>query len=99
MLIGKEDETLCDTILREVYRSVLGTVAWTVLTRAELAVFVQALQRRARAFRIQAQMWLQVSTVATPIEISRFYGCSFENPTRRANGLNISGIGCHSTRR
>ena len=34
------------------YRSVLGTVAWAVLTRAELAVYVQALQRRAHGPRV-----------------------------------------------
>ena len=42
-LIGKENEAPSATILHEVYRSVLGAVAWPVLTRAELAVYVQAL--------------------------------------------------------
>ena len=36
--IGKEDEALCDAAFHEAYRSVLGAVAWTVLTRAELVV-------------------------------------------------------------
>ena len=49
---GKDDEALCDGPCRGAYRSVLGVVAWTALTRAELAVYVQALQRRAHAPRV-----------------------------------------------
>lgn len=52
MLIGNDEEALCATLLHEPYRSVLGVVAWTVLTRAELVVYVQALQGRAHAPRI-----------------------------------------------
>ena len=44
---------MCDVVLHAAYRSVLGVVAWTVLTRAEQAVYVQALQRRAHAPRIK----------------------------------------------
>lgn len=32
MLICKDEEALCDTLLHGSYRSVLGAVAWTVLT-------------------------------------------------------------------
>lgn len=39
-------------VCHEASRSVLDVVAWIVLTRVELAVCVQALQRRARAPRI-----------------------------------------------
>ena len=46
---GKDDEALCDGFCHGACRSVLGAVAWTVLTRVELAVYVQALQRRAHA--------------------------------------------------
>ena len=49
---GKADEALVDSVCREAYRFVLGAVAWTVLTRAELAVCVQVLQRRAHAPRV-----------------------------------------------
>ena len=52
-LIGKDEEDECDTQLHEVYRSVPGVVAWIVLTRAELAVYVQASQRGAHASRIE----------------------------------------------
>lgn len=52
VLTGKDEEVNCCTVLHEVYRSVLGVVAWTVLTRAELAAYVQAFQRRAHAPRV-----------------------------------------------
>ena len=48
---GKGDEALCDGPCHEACRSVPGAVAWIVLTRAGLAVYVQALQRRAHAPR------------------------------------------------
>ena len=48
----KDDETLCDGPCPDAYRSVLGAVAWAVLTRAELAVYVQAFQRRVHAPRV-----------------------------------------------
>ena len=49
---GKGDEALCDGPCHEAYRSVPGAVAWTVLTRAGLAVYVQVFQRRAHAPRV-----------------------------------------------
>ena len=52
LLLGKEEEAPCDIVLHEVCGSVFGAVAWTVLTRAELAANVQALRRRAHAPRI-----------------------------------------------
>ena len=42
-LSGKDEDALCEFAVHDAYRSVLGAVAWTVLTRAELAVYVQAL--------------------------------------------------------
>ena len=38
--------------VHDVYRSVLGAAAWAALIRADLVVYVQALQRRAHALRI-----------------------------------------------
>ena len=52
LFTGKDDQALCGSQLHETYRSVLGAVAWTALTRAELDVYEQALQRRAHAPRI-----------------------------------------------
>ena len=53
LFIGMGKEALCDTELHDAYRSVLGAVAWIVLIWAELAVYVQALQRRAHAPKIK----------------------------------------------
>ena len=53
MLASKDEDGLRDTLIHESYRSVLGAVAWAVITRVDLAMYVQALQRRARAPRIK----------------------------------------------
>ena len=47
MLTGKDDEDLRPAVLHESYKPVLGAAAWTALTSAELAAYVQALQGRA----------------------------------------------------
>jgi hypothetical protein len=52
LITGKPEDELADTILAGLYISVLGGVAWMILTRADLAVYVQALQRRASNPRI-----------------------------------------------
>lgn len=62
LLVGKEDESLCGVALHKVYRLVLGAGSWIVLTSAELAVYVQSLQRRAHAPRIQDCKKLNLAT-------------------------------------
>ena len=52
LLTGKDEDAVRDVALHEAYKPVPGAVAWIALTRAELAVHVQALQRRAHAPRI-----------------------------------------------
>ena len=52
LLNGKADDELAGILLASLYSSVLGGVAWMVLTRADLSVYVQALQRRASMPRI-----------------------------------------------
>jgi len=46
-----EDSSLVDQKIQEAFSSLLGGVAWTMLTRAESAVYVQALQRHGSAPR------------------------------------------------
>ena len=46
---GKGDEAAGDGSCREAYRSIRGAIVWTVLTRVELAVYAQVLQRRVHA--------------------------------------------------
>jgi len=49
---GKPDEELAEGDFPSKYMSLLGGLAWLVLTRVDLAVYVQALQRRAHAPRV-----------------------------------------------
>ena len=51
-MLDETVEALVDGPCHDACRSVLGAVAWIVLTRVELAVYVQALQRRAHAPRV-----------------------------------------------
>ena len=51
-LKGHIETELVDDVLRSQFHSLLGGVAWTVLTRAEVAIYVQALQRRASSARV-----------------------------------------------
>ena len=46
------DEELVNETMHSLYMSLLGGLAWLVLTRVDLSVFVQALQRRAHAPRV-----------------------------------------------
>ena len=51
-LKGTDDEELVGTTTHSSYMSLLGGVAWMALTRVDLQVFSQALQRRAHAPRV-----------------------------------------------
>ena len=46
------DKEVADTPLHEAYRSCLGAIALVVLSRADIAAYVQALQRRGAAPRM-----------------------------------------------
>ena len=48
---GAVDEKEVEGQMKEQYHSLLGGVAWTVITRADILVYVQALQRRGAAPR------------------------------------------------
>lgn len=52
LFVGKGGGAKGDAQFHEAYRLVLGAVAWIVLTRAELAVYLQVFQRRAHPPRI-----------------------------------------------
>ena len=47
-----DDETEVSPTIAAAYMSVLGAVAWTVITRADVCIYVQALQRRAHKPRL-----------------------------------------------
>ena len=96
LLGSKGDEVLCDEELHEAYRSVLGAVAWAVLTRAELATYVQALQRRPHGPRIQDCKQLSLVTrymkkhkcglktvkLQHPFKLVGIYRCRIQSSTR-----------------
>ena len=106
LLTGKGDEALCDSKMHEAYRSVLGAVAWTVLTRAELAVYVQALQRRAHAPRIidckrlnvvmchmkRHKCGLKSITLKHPLKLVAFTDVAFKTQPGEAIGLFLRGL-------
>ena len=50
---GQDDEQEVGEGLHSEFSSLLGGVAWTVLTRAEIAIYVQALQRRSHSCRLK----------------------------------------------
>ena len=51
-LKGKEDHASVSEETHREFQTLLGGAAWTVLTRADAAVYIQALQRRAHAPRV-----------------------------------------------
>ena len=106
LLIAKEDEDRCAPILHEAYRSVLGAVALIVPTRAELAVYVQAQQRRAQAPRITDLKMLNVVIRYTerhkcglksvqiqhPVKFTAFTDAAFKATFEEATGLVLRGL-------
>ena len=86
--------------------SLLGAVAWTVLTRAELAVYVQALQRRAHAPRIKDCKRLNVvirymkrhkcglKSIALkhPLKLVAFTDAAFKAQPEESTGLALRGL-------
>ena len=106
LLVGKEEEEAeCCVELRGAYRSVLG-VAWTALTRADLAVYIQALQRRAHAPRIQyckrlnvvigclQRRWCGLRSIQTkhPLNLAAFIDAAFEAQPEEPTGFALRGL-------
>ena len=50
---GLDGDATTSDELHEQFRSVLGSIAWTALTRPDMAVYIQALQRRLATSRIK----------------------------------------------
>ena len=105
-LQGKGEESSCDTAMHDAYRSVLGAVAWTVLTRAELAVYVQALQRRAHApgikdckrlnvvirYMKRHKRGLKSIALQHPLELVAFTDVAFQAQPEEPTGLALRGL-------
>ena len=82
--------------LHEAYRPVLGAVAWIELSRAELAVYVQALQRRSHAPpRIIDCKRLNVAirfALQRPLELVASTDAAFKAQPDEASGLVLRGL-------
>ena len=69
------DEELATDAFHSLYMSLLGGIAWLVLTRVDISVFVQALQRRAHAPRVCDLKRLNIVTrYAKRRPLGLFYG-------------------------
>ena len=105
-LTSKDEDSICDIAAHDAYRSVLGAVAWIVLTRAEVAVYVQVLQRRAHVPRVKDCKRLNVvirymkrhkcglKSVALqhPLKFVAFTGAAFKAQPEESTGLALRGL-------
>ena len=106
MLGCKGDGGPCGDELHEAYRSVLGAVALTVLARAELAVYVQALQTRAHAPRVRdckrlslvirylenTNCGLKIVALKRPLKLVGFTDVAFKVQPGEPTGLALRGL-------
>ena len=97
-------ELIC--IVHCLLSSVLGAVAWIVLTRAELAVYVQALQRRAHAPRVtdcerldlvirymkKYKCGLKFISLKHPLKLFGFIDVPFKAQPAEPTGLALRGL-------
>ena len=83
---GKDEDAEATDEYRSLYESLLGSAAWTVLTRAEVAIYVQALQRRGAAPRV-----FHVKRCNLVIIHLRRFKCGIE-AVRLAHPLKITGF-------
>ena len=106
LLHGKDDEEECNQVVHDAYRSVLGAVAWTVLTRPDLAIYVQALQRQSHAPRIRHARKLNVLIrwmkknpcglksleIKHPLKLTAFTDAAFKAQPEESTGLALRGL-------
>ena len=107
-LRGVSDEETVNETLHSGYMSLLGGVAWTVLTRAEAAIYVQALQRRAHAPRATDCRRLNVvvrylqrhkhsltyEKLSGDLKLGGLSDAAFRSSGRRAIGVSTPGADC-----
>ena len=105
LLAGPDEDAECVETLHGTYRPVLGAVAWIALTRAELAVYVQALHRRGRASRIKDckqldavirymkrhKCGLKSVTSSHPLRLVAFTNAAFKAQPQEPTGLALRG--------
>lgn len=101
-----EDEMVTCEKLHEAFRSCLGSIAWTGLSRADVAVYIQALQRRGAAPRIKDcqranlvirylrrhQSGLRTLKVTNPLRLVGFTNAAFKALVDEPTGNALRGL-------
>jgi hypothetical protein len=105
-LKGTVETELVDDSLKSQFHSLLGGVAWTVLTRAEIAIYVQALQRRASAARVcdcrrintvlrflkRHKNGIMYPCIVGPVRLVGFTDSAFKAMENEGSGLALRGL-------
>ena len=105
-LKGRSESEMATGDLHSDYMSLLGGIAWTVLTRAEAAVYVQALQRSAHRPTIghcrrlnlvlryirRQQSGLRYRRLRHPVKIVGFSDAAFRAQPEESSGLALRGL-------
>ena len=104
-----EDEKLVtDTPLQDLFRSCIGAIAWAVLSRADIAVYVQALQRRGHAPRVvdikrcnlvirflrRHKCGIKTIKLEHPVKLLGFTDVAFKALVDEPTGLALRGPAC-----
>ncbi len=102
---GVDEGTPLTAELSAVYLSLLGGIAWMCLTRADIAVYVQALQRRSQAprakdlkrlnlvvrFTKRKRVGIFYRRVAWPLRLTDFSDAAFKALPEDSSGLALRG--------
>ena len=104
---GMEDEKLVTlTRLHDLFRSCIGAIAWAVLSRADIAVYVQVLQRRGHAPRVvdikrcnfvirflrRHKCGIKTIKLEHPVELTGFADAAFKALVDEPTGLALRGL-------
>jgi len=103
---GREENELVNDKEKEQFDSLLGGVAWTVLTRADIAIYVQALQRRGKAPRIvdcrrinivvrhltRHKIGVMYRRIDGPVRLIGFTDSAFKAQENEGSGLALRGL-------
>ena len=103
---GRDELEFADEDLKEKFDSLLGGAAWTVLTRGDVAIYIQALQRRSAATRIvdlrrlnlvvrylkRHQIGVKYPYLQGPVRLLGFTDSAFKAQEGESSGLAIRGL-------
>jgi hypothetical protein len=106
MFKAMADEELASSTLHAQYMTLLGGCAWCILTRADCAVYVQALQRRAHCPRLtdcrrlnlvvrymkRVPVTLMYQRITGPLRLLCFSDAAFKAQEDESSGLALRGL-------